>query len=162
MITRSIPLLITALLLPVAACSLLQDNEDAQPVEEERISLPHVEGSAPADHDIIGAWQWIGSQGGIAGVTITPDSEGQSAGEIRFWSDERFSIFRADTLFVEGIYTIAPPEDETPFGYQVIHNQADNHQRMFGQLVQINARRDTLSLIDFCCDGFHSLYSRIE
>ena len=150
------------LLLPIAACSLLQDDENPQPVDDSPASLPHVEGVSPTGGDIVGSWEWIGSSGGIAGVTITPDSEGLSASQIQFRDDKTFSFHRADTLFVEGSYNLRPPEDQTLLDYQVMRYQAADDRAMFDQLVQISARKDTLALIDFCCDGFSSLYFRLD
>lgn len=153
---------ILMLLLPIAACSLLQDDENPQSVDESPASLPQVKGVSPNGGDIVGSWEWIGSIGGIAGVTITPDSEGHSAIQIRFRDDKTFSVHRADTLFVDGSYSLEPPEDQTLLHYQVMRYQATDDRALFDQLVQISARKDTLALVDFCCDGFSSLYSRLD
>ncbi|MFC1564273.1 hypothetical protein ACFL6G_05015 [candidate division KSB1 bacterium] len=58
---------------------------------------------------LIGSWNWIKSQGGIAGELLTPESTGWTV-DLTFTGDYmRFS--RNDTTLVEGVYTLEIPEN---------------------------------------------------
>ena len=64
------------------------------------------EDPTPAENTIIGKWRWVSSTGGIAGVTITPASEGYIM-FIEFTEDSTYRKYAADTLQFEVLYSIS-------------------------------------------------------
>jgi hypothetical protein len=105
--------------------------------------------TGPADLPrILGRWDWVESSGGIAGVTLTPESTGQTmllqflpVGQVR--------------LFEDGSLT-------RTVGYQVLGDaQADSTEVAYQPALWGFASQtatfpsdDELVLTDPCCDGF--------
>jgi hypothetical protein len=54
-------------------------------------------------NSILGEWEWVESAGGIAGVTLIPETVGYTQ-TYNFWSDSNLSIYRNDTLISETKY----------------------------------------------------------
>ena len=96
---------------------------------------------------IYGTWTWVESTGGIAGVTLTPASTGDSM-TLRFTVSEEAELFRngspvrtvsfVTTLGAEGAFEIR--YDEPLLGFE-------------SQMATLPSALD-LVLTDPCCDGF--------
>jgi hypothetical protein len=109
-------------------------------------------GVSPTEPDIVdqlvGEWLWIDATDGIAGVTLTPTSEGYDqsllftgSGEVELFRD---GVSQARTQFT---YFVGDDGGSDNIGYS---------EGLFGfpsSLVDL-IPGDTLLLIDPCCDGF--------
>jgi len=103
---------------------------------------------------IIGRWNWVQSNGGFAGVTETPESEGYTSYFI-FKEDRTLEIYKNDTLKYQYIYTLS--KEKTIFSIDSLP------VIMFGDHVAwlySFQTEDTLILNDNICDGFSHTYSR--
>jgi len=106
---------------------------------------------------LVGSWSWQKSVGGIAGVTLTPQSTGHTQGLV-FRSYGICERYRDDTLIVAGQYSIAREKTWAfPDTVAVIYYQ-NNWQEP--QATQI--RGDTLELVDLCIDCFGHTYVRVR
>ena len=104
------------------------------------------------DEQIVGQWEWIESTGGIAGMTLTPASTGETRA-LRFDS-ERVSSFRNDSLVATQRYTLALVAGTDTWTIDYL----DAGSAFEMQTAELRA--DTLVLTDPCCDGFVSRYLR--
>lgn len=101
---------------------------------------------------IIGRWTWVESTGGIAGLTRTPASTGETR-SLRF--DGSFAeSFRDGELQRRDGYSLNRIGGTE--GFQIIYHGP--LAPFASQAVELRA--DTLVLIDPCCDGFTSRYER--
>lgn len=109
--------------------------------------------TSDATPNIVGTWSWVESTGGIAGVTKTPESSGET------WTIE----FRKDGTFREvhnkegrtGTYEIAARES-------IFDHEARPALLIDGELERIILRPDsqTLHLNDNVYDGFGNRFTR--
>lgn len=58
----------------------------------------------PPHSQLIGSWQWVSSVGGIAGHTITPETEGYSL-TMMLTETDVYQLCRRDSLTVSGAYS---------------------------------------------------------
>lgn len=109
-----------------------------------------------AESRIIGEWGWIRSTGGFAGHTISPDSSGYSERQIIFTDENVYYLYRADTLFRSGIYSLGEQGDVVTVTYTTNSDayRPDQH-------VEFNTN-DTLILSDRCADCYRNVYVRTE
>lgn len=104
------------------------------------------------DARIAGQWEWVESTGGIAGMTLTPASTGETR-ELRF-DRERVESYRNDTLVVSQRYTMALVAGTQRWRIDYL----DAGSAFDSQMAELLG--DTLVLTDPCCDGFISRYRR--
>jgi len=117
---------------------------------------------------LLGKWTWSYSYGGIAGITITPESEGYTKSLI-FENDSLykqsdsllFYLFKNDTLIKVGKTKIRADSiqypDTTIYIYRIyedILNNQDVH------IYVVDFLQDTLSLMEDCMDCFNHYYER--
>jgi hypothetical protein len=118
--------------------------------------LTHLQDSAPDTtvvRKMIGSWEWIQSSGGIAGLTITPETEGYTK-TAHFQSDWTYKEERNDTTFLETTYRV----DQDSVGNTIVHTlQVDGWEPM----AIINVTDSTLNLIDQCIDCYQHSYRRL-
>ncbi len=107
--------------------------------------------TAPEQEPLVGDWQWVQSSGGIAGLTLTPQSEGYevllrftAAGQAEWWKD---GVLTDQT----GYETEATKTSSGADGWMVRYERP---LWGFGQQEVSFPTSTTLILTDPCCDGF--------
>ena len=108
-----------------------------------------------SDIRIVGQWELIRSYGGIGGVTLTPDSENFTASQITFYSNNRFSYLRADTVFSTGRYSLNSTNGDVTIQYK-----SEGPAELFNQRVEFSGV-DTLILQDECFDCYTNTFIRL-
>jgi hypothetical protein len=110
--------------------------------------------TGPSSQDVLyGTWAWVESTGGIASVTLTPASTGDSM-TLRFTVSDEAELFRNGSLVrTVGFVTTPGPRgafeiryDEPLMGFE-------------SQMATLPTSHD-LTLMDPCCDGFVSRWVR--
>jgi hypothetical protein len=97
---------------------------------------------------LVGDWSWVDASGGLAGVTLTPESEGYDQ-TLRFGPSPDVELFR------DGVSML-----RTPISYFVGDDGGFDHIRYgsgpfgFPSSAVDFLPGDTLLLVDPCCDGF--------
>lgn len=113
-------------------------------------------GGLPQPDSIIGKWRWVKSVGGIAGLTITPQTSGYTLTH-EFKADSTIKILKNDSLITDTRFSITR-------NYKYGDNQninvlkiADSHQMEF------HIKNDTLFTNDiFISDGFGSAFVKVK
>lgn len=107
-----------------------------------------------AQEQLLGSWTWVEATGGIAGETRTPASTGETM-TLRFLPGGGVELHKNGRLELATAFTLETADDggttliryvTPPFGFEV-------------QTV-VFPDRDTLILIDDCCDGFTYRFTR--
>lgn len=103
---------------------------------------------------VIGTWTWLESTGGIAGVTLTPASTGESMA-LRFTLDGQAQLFRNGSLERMVGFATTPGREEGAL-------EVSYDAPLMGFEVQTATfpSGDELVLTDPCCDGFAYRYLR--
>lgn len=120
-------------------------------------SAPTIE----SNNMIIGHWQWVESNGGIAGVHLTPETTGYSQ-DLFYMADgvdagiSRF--YRNGILLSETAYELTAASWDN----QIWHDAIDYSGDQPTQFYSFSAKYDTLYLSDFVTDGFNSVYIRVR
>jgi len=109
----------------------------------------------PAENSIIGKWRWVSSTGGIAGVTITPASEGHTM-FIEFTEDSTYRKYVADTLQFEVLYSIT--EGQSIFSTEPVPMIDFGPQRIKQAILELESNK--LFLAEDCFDCFGHTFSR--
>jgi hypothetical protein len=106
--------------------------------------------------NLIGDWMWIKSTGGIAGMTYTPESTGETR-KISFSANWIFKTYIDGVLtFEEPFKTDSRSLDNSGIVYQVILlNENPFQSYRFSS-------PDSLILNDFMADGFTGFYKRVK
>lgn len=110
---------------------------------------------------IIGHWQWVESNGGIAGVHLTPENTGNSQMLIYLADGVDAGIsrfYRNDTLLIEAAFELTAASWDN----QIWHDAIDYSGDQPTQFYSFSAKYDTLYLSDFIVDGFNSVYIRVR
>lgn len=97
-----------------------------------------------SDQSIIGEWEWVESSGGIAGVTLIPETVGYTK-TYDFNSDSTLSVYRNDTLVNKS-------------GFHLKDDTLDIDGENIRQVVEF--KTDRLILRDLCVDCFTNTYER--
>lgn len=112
----------------------------------------------PEDNEFIGNWRWIRSSGGIAGVTITPETEGYDQ-FLYVTSDSTYSLQRIDTsgstVTYNGNYYIT---------YEPIWNVNDTGKVIYmgsNQRSTLTISNDSLRIGEICNDCWLYEYVRL-
>ena len=104
----------------------------------------------PEDSQLVGTWIWIGSYGGIAGITTTPESTGNTAKLVI--SDDSVKRYLNGNLEFESNYSINV-ENSDGEEFQVIYYNGD-----FDTSQYIDLNENLLMLKDRCDDCFQFKY----
>ncbi len=106
-------------------------------------------------NQVHGNWEWVSSSGGIAGITLTPESTGDSK-LIIFETSGTYRKFINDTLQYTTKYSIS--EGESIFSssqYPIIHFKEEELDQAIFQV-----KDDTLKLGGNCFDCFFHTFIR--
>lgn len=101
-----------------------------------------------------GDWIWQWSQGGIAGLTLTPETEGYTL-TINFSEPGIYKKYKDGTLISKGSFTLLT-DDET-YSFDADFMIAYENEINVNQFVSFEGS-DTLILYDECFDCFKHLY----
>lgn len=135
---KYLALVIAALVL----CSVSSCNKDGLP--------------GPASTSIFGSWRWVKSVGGIAGMTITPQSAGYNLTQV-YGNDSTFKMFKKDSVMLSGKFLIT--RNYKYSATETIDLLKINDLQAHAFII----RNDTLFLNDvFISDGFNSVYVRVK
>lgn len=104
------------------------------------------------DRGILGRWTWVESTGGIAGITQTPSSTGETR-SLRF-DGSVVETFRDGQLLRTDAYSIRRTTDRE--GFEIVYQGS---AAAFPSQ-DVDLQDHTLVLVDPCCDGFTSRYQR--
>jgi hypothetical protein len=113
----------------------------------------------PIPDSLFGTWEWVRAEGGIAGVTITPESEGFTM-TLRITRPDRIEWFRNGELEVATRFELLPASGtDFPFPPRLRYDEP-----ILGQEEQeLTLSDDELVLSDPCCDGFSYFWlARLE
>ena len=94
--------------------------------------------------DIIGEWEWVESSGGIAGITLVPETQGYTQ-TYHFVNDSLLDIYKNDSLFLQTTY-------------KLMNDTLEITDWPFKQLVEYKENR--LILDDQCVDCFTNVFER--
>ena len=110
-------------------------------------------GTEPNDDRLHGEWEWVGSSGGIAGVTVTPATEGYT---VRFgFSGNQVNVFRNDSLKTTALFTVRGDEVTYQPSISVFRFDGGIDMQTF-----VDLPGDTIALRDPCCDRFDHRFVR--
>ncbi len=108
---------------------------------------------------LFGSWSWTGASGGIAGVTITPESEGYTL-TLVFTSPNLVTLSRDGVVQASTTFEFVPGIDDTSVSRSAQLRYAESIPGFFDeQWVEIDKEGD-LVLSDPCCDGFTNGWTR--
>lgn len=110
--------------------------------------------------DLPGSWEWVRSEGGIAGGTRTPASEGFTM-RLEFDADGTVELFRDGQRVGATTWSVAIGDESSSHGAVPVVRYADALLGFPEQAVRFTTR-DTLVLVDACCDGFAYTFVRID
>jgi hypothetical protein len=113
----------------------------------------------PIPDSLFGAWEWVRAEGGIAGVTITPESEGFTM-TLRITRPDRIEWFRNGEVEVATRFELIPASGtDFPFPARLRYEEP-----VLGREEQeLRLSDDELVLSDPCCDGFSYFWlARLE
>lgn len=115
--------------------------------------------------DVAGTWVWAGSQGSIAGVSLTPASEGYSV-RVELDGAGSASAFRNDSLVATVTYAVMPRLSLVPEGhpseYEIVFDPplaALPFAAIEGGVLRFD-RDDTLRIEEACCDRYTHAFAR--
>jgi len=109
----------------------------------------------PAEGPLVGEWSWVEATGGIAGVTITPASTGQTI-VLRF-DDERVELVRNDELERTVEYRAVTKPDGSGLELTYDGPLLTGFESQTASLPE----EDVLILTDPCCDGYEYRFERV-
>ncbi len=113
----------------------------------------------PVPDGLFGAWEWIRAEGGIAGVTITPESEGFTL-TLRITRPDRIELSRNGEAEVSTRFELLPASGtDFPFPPRLRYDEP-----ILGRDEQeLRLSDGELVLTDPCCDGFaYTWLARLE
>ena len=101
---------------------------------------------------LFGSWEWVRAEGGIAGITITPESEGFTM-VLRITRPDRIELSRDGATEVDTRFEFIPAQDLVDIS---VPARLRYEEPILGREEQdVGFRLDgELVLIDPCCDGF--------
>lgn len=109
----------------------------------------------PAEGPLVGEWSWVEARGGIAGVTITPASTGQTI-VLRF-DDERVELVRNDELERTVEYRAVTKPDGSGLELTYDGPLLTGFESQTASLPE----EDVLILTDPCCDGYEYRFESV-
>ncbi len=108
--------------------------------------------STEESNRLTGSWDWLYSQGGFGGWTLTPESEGYSQ-QLTFFGNRFYVKTRNDTLFKQGTYSLSKIE------FDGKKRRAITFESKVNQAVVLQ-QNDTLRLFENCADCYLHVYVR--
>jgi hypothetical protein len=104
------------------------------------------------EDQLFGSWEWVRAEGGIAGTTITPESEGYRM-VLRITRPDRIELSRDGTVDVDTRFEFVPAQD---LGDISVMARLRYEEPLLGREEhEVGLGLDgELVLIDPCCDGF--------
>lgn len=105
--------------------------------------------------DLIGSWDWVESNGGIAGVHLTPENTGNTQ-FITLTEDSQYLSFRNDSLIWQSPFRIVKVKS-------IFNNDSTDAIYSHGmhQIFEFSENKDSLFLAGNVYDGFAHTYTRI-
>ena len=95
----------------------------------------------PPPDSLFGVWEWVRAEGGIAGVTLTPETEGYTL-QLRITRPDRIQLDR------DGVAEVVTR-------FELISPQLRYDEPILGQEEhELTLSEGELVLTDPCCDGF--------
>lgn len=105
------------------------------------------------DTKLVGSWNWVSSQGGFVGHTLTPKSEGYFQ-TLNFHKDQTYSIKRDGKPHKQGTYEITIIEYDEENRMAIQYNSIEFYYAVIMEL------SDTLRLRENCADCYSHIYVR--
>jgi hypothetical protein len=111
--------------------------------------------SSDSDSGILGKWDWKISSGGLAGVTLTPESTGNTI-ILELTPDSIYKEYRNDSLIIDSPFHVSSEIVNNARKYMIVIEDLEmsQHYELLGN--------DTLVLTDNVADGFTSKYARFN
>lgn len=106
---------------------------------------------------LTGTWRWVEASGGIAGVTITPESSGQSM-TVVLGADGLARLYGSDVPDRVVHYEVV---ERTTVSEPVWDIFYDEPLLGFDSQIATQPATDVLLLFDPCCDGFTWRFERV-
>jgi len=104
---------------------------------------------------IVGQWRWVKSVGGIAGLTLTPQSTGNNFRD-EYYADSTYKRYENNALVAQGDFSIVK-------GYRFTPSEIIDVLKFGPANKSMLIRNDTLYMGDlFINDGFGDTYVRIK
>lgn len=103
------------------------------------------------EDDLVGTWRWVRSTGGIAGVTLTPETEGVT-GVLRFGADGTVGWRVDGELRWSTTWVLGRAAEGSSLAGRSVVRYGEPVVGWDEQAVRIEGGR--LVLTDPCCDGF--------
>ncbi len=104
---------------------------------------------------LFGGWVWIEATGGVAGVTLTPETEGFTRGLV-IATPNQITLIQAEQIQVATTLEFVPENGTEPAQLRYALPLLGVTQ----QTVEFNAEGN-LVLTDPCCDGFAYVWRRL-
>lgn len=104
---------------------------------------------------LFGGWVWVEATGGIAGVTLTPETEGFTRGLV-IVSPNQITLVQAEQIVLETTAEFIAENETDPALLRYAQPLLGSSQ----QSVEFNEQGD-LVLTDPCCDGFAYVWRRL-
>jgi hypothetical protein len=101
---------------------------------------------------IQGEWEWVDSRGGIAGITLTPDSAGYGPRTLIILGSE-ITLYQGDSIIFSEPYTLKMIRNRPAFEF--------NDSYPLPMYIDIiHGEKDTLMLTEICVDCFSHRFIR--
>jgi hypothetical protein len=113
----------------------------------------------PPPDSLFGVWEWVRADGGIAGVTLTPETEGFTL-QLRITRPDRIQLDRDGVTEIVTRFELIPSSGtDFPFPPRLRYEEP-----ILGQEEQeLRLSEGELVLTDPCCDGFaYTWLARLE
>lgn len=106
-------------------------------------------------NDLTGTWNWVSSQGGFVGHTLTPESEGYRQ-KLIFYGDHSYTITKDGVPQKQGKYKIIMSKYDSSKKLAIQYDSLEAFQSIILELT------DTLHLRENCSDCYSHIYVRNE
>lgn len=114
--------------------------------------------STPSETDLLGSWRWLSATGGIAGVELTPQSEGYEE-MLLFTADRQVTLVRDGQSVATTSYTLTLGAPGGSWDGRPVVRYEEPFGGFEEQAVSF-PEPGILELADGCCDGFVYRYAR--
>ena len=111
---------------------------------------------APEGYSVNGKWIWVRTTGGIAGISLTPETEGYTQ-TIEISPENNFIVYRNGGVYDEGEFKIVKGKSIYRIG-DVDLIKANSKILEPQILVSFAFKADTLFLYEECYDCFNYVY----
>jgi hypothetical protein len=97
----------------------------------------------PPPDSLFGVWEWVRAEGGIGGVTLTPETEGYTL-QLRIARPDRIQLDRGGVAEVVTRFELIPSPQRLRYDEPILGQEEHGLTLSEGELI----------LTDPCCDGF--------